>query len=72
MSFSCKTCGAVSEHPGHLCSPSGQPSTCRDCGENDVAANHICVEKIAAFKVTCESCGRMAMDKSQVCKPVLI
>ena len=33
MAHTCKTCGAVAEDPGHLCTPSEETTTCSYCGE---------------------------------------
>lgn len=68
MSYTCKTCGAIAETPGHLCNPYGDKSTCSFCGEKNTAS-HVCKGKLAAMKYVCENCGRMATEKEHVCEP---
>ena len=33
MAYTCKTCGAVAEEPGHLCAPLTETTACPYCGK---------------------------------------
>lgn len=72
MAYTCKTCGAVAEEPGHLCNPCGDPQTCSFCGAPQVDAHHMCKDKLANMKYVCEGCGRVAMEAEHLCnaKPI--
>lgn len=72
MAHTCSSCGATADDPGHLCSPTVETLNCSYCGKNDVAANHVCKDKLAALKYSCESCGRVAAENSELCKPIEI
>jgi uncharacterized Zn finger protein len=72
MAHTCKNCGAVADDPGHLCNPSVEVIACSFCGEADVAATHVCKEKLAAMKFSCQSCGRVAAESDDLCKPFVI
>lgn len=69
MAFTCKTCGAIAESPGHLCSPCGDESACSFCGHPKTDARHVCKDKIAAMKYVCDNCGRLATKKEHLCNP---
>ena len=69
MAHTCKSCGAVADDPGHLCSPTVEALSCPHCGESDVGANHVCKQKLSAMKFSCQSCGRVAAEGSELCKP---
>jgi hypothetical protein len=72
MAHTCKNCGAVADDPGHLCNPSVEVIACSFCGAGDVAATHVCKEKLAAMKFSCQSCGRVAAESGDLCKPFVI
>jgi len=72
MAHTCKSCGAVADDSSHLCDPIVKTLSCPYCGESDVAASHICKEKLAAMKYSCQSCGRVAEDETKLCKPTEI
>lgn len=42
MAYTCKTCGAVAEEPGHLCAPSTEDTTCAYCGKHTPHVKHYC------------------------------
>jgi rRNA maturation endonuclease Nob1 len=72
MNYTCKTCGAVAEEPGHLCSPCGDKAACNFCGTPEIDAAHVCKDKLAAMKYVCEGCGRVATEEGHLCKPSAI
>lgn len=59
----------MADDPGHLCNPTQEKISCSYCNQPDVSINHICKEKMAAMKYSCQSCGRVAPDASGLCKP---
>ena len=63
-----KTCGAVADEPGHLCSPCGDKAACSFCGAPAVDTAHMCKDKLSAMKYVCEGCGRVAMEEDHLCK----
>lgn len=69
MSYTCNTCGAVADAPGHLCNPCDDKETCSFCGTPEVDARHICQDKLSAMKFTCGGCGRVAMAADHLCTP---
>ena len=68
MEYTCETCGAVAEEPGHLCNPCGDPTECNFCGTPEMDTTHVCKDKLAAMKFVCEGCGRVAMEEDLLCK----
>jgi hypothetical protein len=72
MAHTCKTCGAVANDPGHLCSPCGDTTKCSFCGAPHTDTTHICKDKLAAMKFVCGGCGRVAMEEGHLCKPAPI
>ena len=72
MADTCKSCGAVSDSPGHLCNPCGDKAKCSFCGEPATEPAHMCKDKLAAMKFVCDGCGRVAMEKDHLCKPAPI
>ena len=70
MAYTCKTCGAVAEDPGHLCAPSdGRPPPAPIAGRNTPHVKHYCKGKMEDLKYVCEGCGRLATSPDLVCKP---
>ncbi len=69
MAYTCKTCGAVADSPGHLCNPCDDKTKCSFCGAPAADARHVCKDKIAAMKFVCGGCGRVAMEAAHLCKP---
>ena len=68
MAYTCKSCGAVANEPGHLCDPCGDEQNCSFCGTPKVDHTHICKDKLAAMKFVC-GCGRVAMEEGHLCNP---
>jgi len=69
MAHTCKTCGAVADDPGHLCSPCGDATKCSFCGTPNADTTHMCKDKLATMKFVCNGCGRVAMEEGHLCKP---
>jgi DNA-directed RNA polymerase subunit RPC12/RpoP len=69
MSYTCKTCGAVADEPGHLCAPSTETTACPYCGKHTPHVKHYCKGKMEDLKYVCEGCGRLATSPDLVCKP---
>ena len=69
MAYTCRTCGAVADEAGHLCSPCGDKAACSFCGTLDVDTTHMCKDKLGAMNYVCGGCGRMAMEPGHLCKP---
>lgn len=72
MSYTCNTCGALSEAPGHLCSPCDDESECSFCGTPEVDSKHVCKDKLSEMKYVCGGCGRVAVEENNLCKPQAI
>jgi predicted RNA-binding Zn-ribbon protein involved in translation (DUF1610 family) len=72
MAYSCSTCGAVADAPGHLCNPTEDTANCGFCGTPEVDTKHICRDKLIAMKYVCDNCGRVAMESAHLCKPTAI
>jgi hypothetical protein len=62
----------MADDPGHLCNPTLEIVSCSYCNMPDVGINHICKEKLAAMKFSCQSCGRVAPDAGGLCNPTEI
>lgn len=69
MAYTCKTCGAIAEEPGHLCDPCGEEQGCSFCGAPNVSLKHVCKGKLSAMEYCCENCGRVATEAKYLCKP---
>jgi len=69
MAYSCKTCGALAEAPGHLCNPCGDERQCKSCGTPKVDARHMCKDRLEKMRYVCTGCGRVAMEEWHVCQP---
>lgn len=69
MAYTCTTCGAVAETPGHLCSPCDESSPCNSCGAQEADSRHSCRDKPVAMQFYCTSCGRVAEESSFLCNP---
>jgi len=72
MAYTCKSCGAVADAPGHLCNPCGDAEKCSFCGTPLVDPKHMCKDKLASMRYVCEGCGRVAMEENHLCKPAAI
>jgi hypothetical protein len=70
--YTCETCGALAEEPGHLCKPSGEAMPCSYCGKKESAPKHFCKGKLEDIKFVCEGCGRLATSADLVCKPAKV
>ena len=57
MAYTCKSCGAIADSPGHLCNPCGDKEKCSFCGTAEVDPKHICKDKLAEMKYVCDGCG---------------
>ena len=69
MEYTCKTCGALAEEPGHLCNPCGDKTTCDFCGKPDIDTKHVCKGRLERMRYVCSGCGRMAMEEWHLCQP---
>ena len=69
MSYTCKTCGALADAPGHLCNPCGDKETCPSCGKPDVDTKHMCKDRLERMRYVCGGCGRVAMEEWHLCDP---
>lgn len=69
MSYTCKTCGALSDAVEHLCSPCDDKSECSFCGAPEVDARHVCKDKLSEMKFVCGGCGRLATEEGGLCEP---
>lgn len=67
--YTCKTCGANAQAPGHLCNPCGEGGKCSFCGQQEADARHMCAGKLAGMKFVCGECGRVAASPDLLCKP---
>ena len=54
MAYTCKSCGAVANAPGHLCNPCGDKAKCSFCGATETDHTHQCKDKLAAYKLPTE------------------
>jgi len=70
--YTCKTCGALAEEPGHLCAPAEEMGTCAYCGKNTPHVKHYCKGKMEDLKFVCEQCGRLAPTEELLCKPTKV
>ena len=57
MAYTCKSCGAVANEPGHLCNPCGDEKNCSFCGSPSVDQTHICKDKLAALSEILDQTG---------------
>ena len=64
--LTCKNCDQPVAKPGHICDPI-LPYTCKHCGQEVTRSHHMCKEIIANSKFMCKLCGRLAVEKSDVC-----
>ena len=67
MAYTCRTCGAEADKPGHLCNPSEENLDCKFCGETNVPASHVCKDKLASMHYSCDTCGRLSTDAAHLC-----
>ena len=44
--YTCATCGALAEEPGHLCNPAEEMGTCAYCGKREPHVKHYCKGKM--------------------------
>jgi DNA-directed RNA polymerase subunit RPC12/RpoP len=70
--YTCQTCGALAEEPGHLCNPGGEAMTCAYCGKKGPFAQHYCKGKLEDINYVCENCGRLATSADLLCKPTSV
>jgi DNA-directed RNA polymerase subunit RPC12/RpoP len=67
--YTCKTCGALAEEPGHLCNANMDPMTCAFCGDKAPHTKHYCKGKLDDIKYVCSKCGRLATSEELLCEP---
>jgi len=67
--YTCQSCGALAEEPGHLCNPNMDPMTCSFCGEKAPHTKHYCKGKLEDIKYVCSKCGRLATSGDFLCEP---
>jgi hypothetical protein len=72
MAYTCTTCGAIADRPGHLCNPCGDKAKCSFCGTSATDPRHVCKDKLAAMRYVCGGCGRTATESVHLCKPSAI
>jgi DNA-directed RNA polymerase subunit RPC12/RpoP len=70
--YTCQTCGAIAEEPGHLCNPGGEAMTCKYCGKKGPFVKHYCKGKLEDIRYVCEQCGRLATSADLLCKPTSV
>lgn len=70
MEYTCGTCGALANKPGHLCNPCDDENVVSFCGNKYVDTGSVCIEKFSAMKFTCGQCGRGAVEEGHLCKPM--
>jgi transcription elongation factor Elf1 len=66
--LSCKICGQPVHPPGHYCDRK-LPYTCKFCGTHVESNYHICRPMLGKFKFQCKNCGRLGIEKTDVCAP---
>ncbi len=70
--YTCETCGALAEEPGHLCNPSQEKVVCPYCGDVAPHQKHYCKGKMEDLKYVCDQCGRLAPSEELLCKPMKV
>jgi rubrerythrin len=70
--YTCQTCGALAEEPGHLCNPNMEPMTCAFCGATAPHTKHYCKGKLEDIKFVCNKCGRLAISEDLLCEPTKV
>jgi len=61
----------IKTKPGHQCDLIF-PYVCRHCHKYVTNFIHVCFIMIDRAKYVCKDCGRLAVDKNEVCKPMEI
>ena len=51
--YTCKTCGKISDKEGHLCDPTGvgEVYVCKSCGQQAKKKKHLCKPKVRSFNI---------------------
>ena len=62
----CNTCRQPVTGRGHICDPV-VPYTCKYCGKEVKDESHMCKEIMAKAKFYCNLCGRLAVEKDEIC-----
>jgi len=70
--YTCQTCGALAEEPGHLCNPTLEKTLCPYCGDTAPHVKHFCKGKLADLNFVCEKCGRLAPAQEMLCQPTAV
>jgi hypothetical protein len=65
---SCKTCGQPVKAPGHYCDRK-VPFQCPYCGAKVENNYHVCKNMMGKFKYICKTCGRLGIEKTDICIP---
>ncbi len=66
--LSCRICGQTVEPPGHYCDVK-LPYVCKYCGEEVNKKYHFCKAKVGKAKFDCKTCGRIAVEATDLCAP---
>ncbi len=69
MAYSCKTCGAVADAAGDLCSPCDKTLFFNCCDLPKIDNRYPCQDTLDTMEFTCTACGRIAKEKSHLCNP---
>jgi hypothetical protein len=64
--LTCKNCEQPIAKPGHICDPI-LPYECKYCNETVSKSHHMCKGIKDNAKYLCKICGRLAVEKSDVC-----
>ena len=65
----CQVCGQPVRRPGHVCDPKGLPYKCEYCGIQVISAYHLCKQIIDKARYWCKDCGRVGVNKEDLCAP---
>jgi hypothetical protein len=66
--LSCRVCGQPVKSPGHYCDLK-YPYICEYCGDKIEKGFHFCKAKVGKSHYECKTCGRIAVNASDLCAP---
>lgn len=66
MSYTCRNCGAISEHAHTLCSAATDTPEAPFCG---IPEEWICESNRNMMKYSCKTCGSFSAQPEHLCKP---